>query len=170
MDKYELFIHTQKTVPSWTINEVDDFFHSELRALSIQLSDPDLQPFLIKGEIPSEEKICGIYGIYDQAIIQLLQGKITSIHEIKFSQLSTKRKYVTDIDTILTIGSLVILETDDFIKISGCYIGGNIDRLYNLASYFAGLPDISKTKFKDYMIDDYLYALNDVKRMGFFDI
>ena len=49
------------------------------------------QSFLIKSEAPSEEMICEIYGINDQAILQLLEGKIAKIHELDFILLLRRR-------------------------------------------------------------------------------
>lgn len=144
-------------------------FINTLKAKFLSMSDKDLKPFLIEHEIPERNKIGGIYGVYDLSITALLNGKVKSVNDRAFQQLAQRSVPLTDTDTILTIGSLVILETDDFETVSGCYIGGTINRLYNLVAFFAGLPEVEKTNFEDYIIDDYVSSLADVKTMGFFD-
>ncbi|XOQ14355.1 MAG: Nitroreductase [Shouchella clausii] len=170
MNKYTLFQKAKNRYAPWPIEDVDDFFINTLKAKSLSLYDKDLEPFLIEHEIPQREKIGGVYGVYDLAITALLNGKVKSVNDMAFQQLSQKAISLTDTDTILTIGSLVILKTDDFETVSGCYIGGTINRLYNLVAFFAGLPEVDKMNFENYIIDDYLSSLADVKTMGFFEL
>lgn len=170
MNKYTLFQKAKNRYAPWPIEDVDDFFINTLKAQPLSLSDKDIKPFLIEHEIPEREKIGGVYGGYDLAITALLNGKVKSVNDMEFQQLAQKSVPLTDTDTILTIGSLVILETDNFKTVSGCYIGGTINRLYNLVAFFAGLPEVDKTNFENYIIDDYLSSLADVKTMGFFEL
>jgi hypothetical protein len=170
VNKYTLFQKAKNRYAPWPIEDVDDFFINTLKAKSLSLYDKDLEPFLIEHEIPQREKIGGVYGVYDLAITALLNGKVKSVNDMEFQQLAQKSVPLTDTDTILTIGSLVILETDNFKTVSGCYIGGTINRLYNLVAFFAGLPEVDKTNFENYIIDDYLSSLADVKTMGFFEL
>lgn len=170
LNKYALYQKTKNKHTPWPIEDVDDFFINTLKAKFLSMSDKDLKPFLIEHEIPERNKIGGIYGIYDSAITALLNGKVKSVNDMAFQQLAQKSIPLTNTDTILTIGSLVILETDDFETVSGCYIGGTINRLYNLVAFFAGLPEVDKTNFENYIIDDYLSSLADVKTMGFFEL
>ncbi|WP_078579261.1 hypothetical protein [Salipaludibacillus agaradhaerens] len=170
MRKYKQYLELRDNYPPWKIKDVDIFFKSSLKAKELSLLDPDIKPFLIESEIPSRDKICGTYGIYNLAILELLEGKVSCINEMKFRTLQKQSKTITDVDTILSIGSLVILETDDFKSVSKCYIGGNVSRLYNLVTYFSGLPIVTRSQFKDHIVNDFLTALNDVKKMGILDL
>lgn len=170
MNKYTFYQKTKNKHTPWPIEDVHNFFINILKAKPLSLSDKDLEPFLIEHEIPEREKIGGIYGVYDLAITAFLNGKVKSVNDMAFQQLSQKSIFLIDTDTILTIGSLVILETDDLKTVTGCYIGGTINRLYNLVAFFVGLPEVDKTNFEDYIIDDYLSSLADVKTMGFFEM
>ena len=158
----------QRKYPPWSIKDVDHFFQEKLLAVRIPFDHPELYHDVF---MPSKENTAGVYGIYDQAILYLLQGRVESIHDMEFSLLTKKstRYNLDDIDTILTIGALVVLETEDHQTIKGCFIGGemNLERLYHVVTYIAGVPELSNEKLRDEWITDYLKSVQEVKRMGF---
>ncbi|GAF64942.1 hypothetical protein BTS2_1838 [Bacillus sp. TS-2] len=150
----------------WSLEDIDHFFKHSLKARSISISDPDLQPFLIVDETPIKEKIGLIYGIYDEAAVNLLNGRIAHINEMEYMLLSQKQKTLFDVDTILTIGTLVILEINDKIELTGCFINRELPRLYDFITYFSGLPDFNLKYYAPSQVEEYLESVEKVKGTG----
>lgn len=142
---------------TWSISQVDRFFHETLMAQPIPYTHPILQPYLLDPFIPPRAEICAIYVLYNEAVLGLLNGEIEHVHGLHYQQALRKSPKLTDLETILDIGSLVVLSNASIGY--SCYIGGSIEKLYALVTYFSGKAGSDSDR-------DYFHAKKIVERMG----
>lgn len=125
-----------------SIKRIDQFFIEQLHARQIDPDDPEFQLFR-DVYMPLKEKTASIYGISDEATLALLAGRAKSVQDMEYELLARKRTNATlDVDTILTIGLVVVTETDDFKTITNYFIGGSrpFQSLNSILTYLIGYP------------------------------
>lgn len=125
-----------------SIKRIDQFFQEELHARQIDPDDPEFQLFRDVC-MPPKEKTASIYGMSDEATLALLAGRAKSVQDMEYELLARKRTSAElDVDTILTIGIVVVTETDDFKTITHYFIGArrSYPRLDAILTYLIGYP------------------------------
>ena len=175
MSNYKIYQQYRKKFPAWKIPDIDSFFVNELGALSIPMDHPGLVYEMTDDCIPPREQIVGLYALYKQSTLDLLKGNIENIHGMGYTMLK-KGDYTfntdDDVESILESGVFLVLHSEDGHVVSpNCFIGGrNVDRIYNLVTFFSGLPEVSRKDYDSGKFKNYESALRDVQKMGFFDI
>ena len=175
MSIYKTYQQYRKQFPAWQISEINSFLVRELGALPIQMDEPGLIYALTDDCIPPREQIVGLYALYKHSTLALLKGEIKNIHGMDYTMLKQREHDFNpkdDVESILESGVFLVLHSEDGHDVSpNCFVGGrNVDRIYNLVRFFAGLPEVSRKVIDSGTFKKYESALRDVQRMGFFDL
>lgn len=117
---------------------------------------------------PDVSVIQGVYVIYKQSILQLLEGKIRSIDSYEFKETKKKERtiLVEDIEYALEMATVVVLtnESDDVLT-SYFYSGAaeKLDSIFNLCIGYS--KELENKKYK-HSLRAFMNDIKIVEQMG----
>ncbi|WP_249317192.1 hypothetical protein [Bacillus sp. FJAT-50079] len=109
--------------------------------------------------------IQGVYVIYKKSILELLEGRICSIHSYEFMNAKKKDHTISeeDIEYLLEMAPVVVLasETDDIL--STYFVAGHLgEKLYSILNLCLGYSkELEKEEYKESL----QRFMNDIKRV-----
>lgn len=149
--------------PPKKVKEVDKILLSYLDALKISKEDERIKYIFDDPYCPDIRVIQGVYIIYKKSILELLEGRIPSIHSYEFTNANKKDLTISeeDIEYILEIAPVIALasETDDIL--STYFIAGHPgEKLYSVFNLCLGYSrELEKEVYKESL----QRFMNDIK-------
>ena len=150
------------------IKEVEEILLYDLDALKVSKEDERLKYHLNDPFCPDVSVIQGVYVIYKQSILQLLEGKIRSIDSYEFKETKKKERtiLVEDIEYALEMATVVVLasESDDVLT-SYFYSGAaeKLDSIFNLCIGYS--KELENKKYK-HSLRAFMNDIKIVEQMG----
>ena len=150
------------------IKEVEEILLYDLDALKVSKEDERLKYHLNDPFCPDISVIQGVYVIYKQSILQLLEGKIRSIDSYEFKETKKKERtiLVEDIEYTLEMATVVVLasESDDVLT-SYFYSGAaeKLDSIFNLCIGYS--KELENKKYK-HSLRAFMNDIKIVEQMG----
>ncbi len=150
------------------IKEVEEILLYDLDALKVSKEDERLKYHLNDPFCPDISVIQGVYVIYKQSILQLLEGKIRSIDSYEFKETKKKERtiLVEDIEYALEMATVVVLasESDDVLT-SYFYSGAaeKLDSIFNLCIGYS--KELENKKYK-HSLRAFMNDIKIVEQMG----
>src|SRR5690625_2486734 len=150
------------------IKEVERILLSDLDALKVSKEDERLKFHLNDPFCPDVSVIQGVYVIYKQSILQLLEGKIRSIDSYEFKETKRKERtvLVEDIEYVLEMAAVVVLASEsDGVLTSYFYSGAaeKLDSIFNLCIGYS--KELENKKYK-HSLRRFLNDIKIVEQMG----
>ncbi|HEY4602261.1 MAG TPA: hypothetical protein VIG73_13425 [Cerasibacillus sp.] len=150
------------------INEIDKLLLSTLKAINIPKEDERIKFILNDPYCPDMRLIQRVYIIYKKSILELLEGKISSIHSYEFMETIKKDRTISveDIEYVLETATVVVLASEnDGVLTSYFYsgLGEKLDSIFNLCLGYS--KELEKTEYKN-SLQRFVNDIKMVEQMG----
>lgn len=150
------------------IKEVEEILLYDLDALKVSKEDERLKYHLNDPFCPDVSVIQGVYVIYKQSILQLLEGKIRSIDSYEFKETKRKERtiLVKDIEYVLEMATVAVLASEsDGVLTSYFYSGAaeKLDSIFNLCMGYS--KDLENKRYKQ-GLQRFMNDIKIVEQMG----
>lgn len=150
------------------IKEVEEILLYDLDALKVSKEDERLKYHLNDPFCPDVSVIQGVYVIYKQSILQLLEGKIRSIDSYEFKETKRKERtiLVKDIEYVLEMATVAVLASEsDGVLTSYFYSGAaeKLDSIFNLCMGYS--KELENKRYKQ-GLQRFMNDIKIVEQMG----
>ena len=127
-----------------TNNVIDQLLVNHLHAIRLNQDDERWITILEDPFVPPIETIVGVYCVYRKSILDLLQGRISSIDSYDFQKASAKDKLLTaeDVEGVLDMATFVVIASEDKAYMSHYFIGGDTEKLNSILNVCFGHPNL----------------------------
>lgn len=152
------------------IKEVEEILLYDLDALKVSKEDERLKYHLNDPFCPDVSVIQGVYVIYKQSILQLLEGRFQSIDSYEFKE--TKRKESTilacDIEYVLQMATVVVLasESESDGVLTSYFYSGVAEKLDSILNLCIGYSNELENKKYKHSLRAFMNDIKIVERMG----
>lgn len=137
-------VHDFKSIQPTNVNVIDQILVNHLHAIRLNQEDERLITIMEDPFVPPVETIFGVYCVYQKSILDLLQGRISSIDSYDFQKASAKDKLLTaeDFEVVLDMATFVIIASEDKAYMSHYFIGGDTEKLNSILNVCFGHPNL----------------------------
>ncbi|MDQ6466601.1 hypothetical protein RCC94_03835 [Exiguobacterium acetylicum] len=137
-------VHDFKSIQPTNVNVIDQILVNHLHAIRLNQEDERLITIMEDPFVPPVETIFGVYCVYLKSILDLLQGRISSIDSYDFQKASAKDKLLTaeDFEVVLDMATFVIIASEDKAYMSHYFIGGDTEKLNSILNVCFGHPNL----------------------------
>lgn len=163
-EKYNL----AKSLLPIKIQKIAFFLKENLEAIEVSKEDQRLKFILDDVYCPATDSIKGVYVIYKKSILELLEGRIDSIHSYEFLNASNRERMISeeDIEYVLDTAAVVVLASKDDETLSTYFIAGTVDKLNSILHLCQGYSkDFEDKKFKN-SLQRFITDIKIVEQMG----
>ncbi|WP_323679358.1 hypothetical protein [Exiguobacterium indicum] len=136
--------HDFKSIQPTNVNVIDQLLVNHLYAIRLNQQDERLITILEDPFVPPVETIVGVYCVYRKSILDLLQGRISSIDSFDFQKASAKDKLLTaeGVEGVLDMATFVVIASEDNTYMSHYFIGGEAEKLNSILNVCFGHPNL----------------------------
>ncbi|WP_144474217.1 hypothetical protein [Bacillus pumilus] len=155
------------TFPPMKIEEIDQILLYDLDAIKIEKEDERIKFILQDPYCPDKSHIHSVYVIYKKSILDLLEGRIHSIHSHEFINANKKDRTISkeDIEYVLEMATVVVLASENSGVLTNYFysgVGERLDRIFNIClGYSTDLQKENKLSLERFMND-----MKIVEQMG----
>ncbi|WP_329470893.1 hypothetical protein [Exiguobacterium sp. 9-2] len=137
-------VHDFKSIQPTNVNVIHQILVNHLHAIRLNQEDERLITIMEDPFVPPVETIFGVYCVYLKSILDLLQGRISSIDSYDFQKASAKDKLLTaeDFEVVLDMATFVIIASEDKAYMSHYFIGGDTEKLNSILNVCFGHPNL----------------------------
>lgn len=137
-------VHDFKSIQPTNVNVIDQILVNHLHAIRLNQEDERLITIMEDPFVPPVELIFGVYCVYLKSILDLLQGRISSIDSYDFQKASAKDKFLTaeDVEGVLDMATFVVIASEDKAYMSHYFIGGDTEKLNSILNVCFGHPNL----------------------------
>jgi len=150
------------------IKEVEEILLYDLDAVKVSKEDERLKYHLNDPFCPDISVIQGVYVIYKQSILQLLEGRFQSIDSYEFKE--TKRKDRTiptcDIEYVLEMATVVVLASESDGVLTSYFYSGAAEKLNSIFNLCIGYSKELENKRYKHSLRAFLNDIKIVEQMG----
>jgi len=150
------------------IKEVEEILLYDLDAIKVSKEDERLKYHLNDPFCPDVSIIQGVYVIYKQSILQLLEGKLRSIDNYEFKEAKRKESTISarDIEYVLEMATVVVLASENESVLTSYFFSGageKLDSIFNLCIGYS--KDLENKKYK-HSLQRFKRDIKTVEQMG----
>lgn len=150
------------------IMEVEEILLYDFDALKVSKIDERLKFHLNDPFCPDVRFIQGVYVIYKQSILQLLEGRFQSIDSYEFKESKRKEPtvHVCDMEYVLEMATVVVLASESDNVLTSCFYSGaakKLDSIFNLCIGYS--KELENKKYK-HSLRRFLNDIKIVEQMG----
>ena len=162
-------VYDFKSMKSTNVNVIDQLLVNHLHAIRLNQDDERLITIMEDPFVPPVETIIGVYCVYRKSILDLLQGRISSIDSYDFQKVSANDKLLTaeDVEEVLDIATFVVIASEDNTYMSHYFIGGDSDKLNSILHVCFGHPNLIDDRSTERSIKRFEQDVLIVEKMGF---
>lgn len=150
------------------IKEVEKIMLYDLDALKVSKEDERLTYHLNDPYCPDTSLIKGVYVIYKQSILQLLEGRFQSIDSYEYKE--TKRKEPTisarDIEYVLEMATVVVLASESDDVLTSYFYSGDAEKLDSIFNLCIGYSKELENKRYKHSLLEFMNDIKIVEQMG----
>ncbi|UTR13648.1 hypothetical protein MM221_13595 [Salipaludibacillus sp. LMS25] len=157
-----------KLFPPKKIKEVDKILLSALKAVKIPKEDERIKLILNDPYCPNTSFIQGVYFIYKKSVLELLEGRIPTIHSYEFMETQKNDRTISaeDIDYVLEMATAVVIASEEGETMTDFFIGGSAEKLNNILYLCQGYSkELEKQKNKE-SLQGFMKDIKIVEQMG----
>ncbi|RAP19083.1 hypothetical protein C2W59_01326 [Bacillus pumilus] len=156
------------TFPSMRIEEIDHILLNDLDAIKMEKEDERIKFILQDPYCPDKSDIHSLYVIYKKSILNLLEGRIRSIHSHEFMTAKKKDRtiFIEDIEYVLEMATVVVLASENNGILTNYFysgVGERLDCIFNLCLGYSS--DLQKKENK-VSLQRYMNDIKIVEEMG----
>ena len=150
------------------IKEVEEILLYDLDALKVSKEDERLKFHLNDPFCPDVSVIQGVYVIYKQSILQLLEGKIRSIdsYELKETKRKERTVLVEDIEYVLEMATVVVLASESDGVLTSYFYSGAAEKLDSIFNLCIGYSKELENKRYKHSLRAFMNDIKIVEQMG----
>src|SRR5699024_9327695 len=150
------------------VKEVEKLLLEDLEAIKVSQEDQRLKYHLNDPLCPDKNIIYGVYIIYKQSIIQLLEGKIHSIQNDRFKEVKKKDATISleDIEYILEIATVIVLASEGGDILTSYFYSGTGEKLDSILNLCIGYSKELESKKYRHSLQRFKNDIKMVERMG----
>jgi|SRR5690625_604676 len=150
------------------IKEVERILLSDLDAIKVSKEDERLKYHLNDPFCPDISVIQGVYVIYKQSILQLLEGRFQSINSYEFKEAKRKEHTIStcDIEYVLETATVVVLASESEGLLTSYFYSGaaeKLDSIFNLCKGYS--KELENKKYK-HSLRAFMNDIKIVEQMG----
>ncbi|MGG5181001.1 hypothetical protein ACQYAC_17150 [Bacillus sp. MM09(2025)] len=143
--------HAVNTFRPMKIEEIDSILLNDLDAIKMEKEDERIKFILQDPYCPDKSDIHSVYVIYKRSILNLLEGRIRSIHSYEFINAKKKDRTISkeNIEYVLEMATVVVLESEHSGVLTNYYfsgVGERLDCIFNLCLGYSS--DLQKKENK----------------------
>ena len=133
------------------IDFINDMLIHRFKAIKVDKYDNRIKNNLNDPFIPPIEDIYGVYCIYQKSTMELLEGKISSIHSSEFNQRLKSDHTITadDLECILDACLFVVISANQDAEFVHYFIGGASNVLEDILRISTGGSSMSPATFSN---------------------
>ncbi|MDM5297237.1 hypothetical protein QUF51_03550 [Bacillus pumilus] len=112
------------------IEEINQILLYDFDAIKIFKKDERIKFILHDPYCPDKSLIQGVYVIYKKSILNLLEGRISSIHSVEYFHTKKKDRTITEenIEYVLEIATVVVLASENNEVLTKYFYSGSKDK------------------------------------------
>lgn len=150
------------------IKEVEEILLYDLDAVKVSKEDERLKFHLNDPFCPDVSVIQGVYVIYKQSILQLLEGKIRSIDSYEFKETKRKERtvLVEDIEYVLEMATVVVLASENDGVLTSYFYSGAAEKLDSIFNLCIGYSKELENKRYKHSLRAFMNDIKIVEQMG----
>jgi len=150
------------------IKEVEEILLYDLDALKISKEDERLKFHLNDPFCPDVSIIQGVYVIYKQSILQLLEGRLQSIDRYEFKETIRKERtiLVEDIEYALEMATVVVLASESDDVLTSYFDSGAAEKLDSIFNLCIGCSKALENKRYKHSLRAFMNDIKIVEQMG----
>src|SRR5699024_2452747 len=150
------------------VKEVERLLLEDLKAIKVSPEDERLKYHLNDPFCPDKNIIYGVYIIYKQSLIQLLEGKIQSIENDRFKEMKKKDATISleDIEYILDIATVIVLASERGNLLTNYIYSGTGEKLDSILNLCIGYSEELENKKYRHSLQRFKNDIKMVERMG----
>ncbi|WP_144557733.1 hypothetical protein [Bacillus pumilus] len=150
------------------IEEIDYILLNDLDAIKIEKEDERIKFILQDPYCPDKHHIHSVYVIYKKSILNLLEGRVRSIHSHEFMTANKKDRTISieDIEYVLEMATVVVLASEDSGILTNYFysgVGERLDCIFNLCLGYSS--DLQKKENK-VSLQQFMNDIKIVEEMG----
>ncbi|MFX0112489.1 hypothetical protein [Bacillus pumilus] len=154
--------------PPMKIEEIDHILLYDLDAIKMEKEDERIKFILQDPYCPDKHHIHRVYVIYKKSILNLLEGRIRSIHSHEFISAKKKDRTISkeDIEYVLEMATVVVLASENNGILTNYFysgVGERLDRIFNLCLGYSS--DLQKKENK-VSLQRFMNDIKIVEEMG----
>ncbi|AHL70628.1 hypothetical protein BW16_04070 [Bacillus pumilus] len=154
--------------PPMKIEEIDHILLYDLDAIKMEKEDERIKFILQDPYCPDKHHIHSVYVIYKRSILNLLEGRIRSIHSHEFMTAKKKDRTISieDIEYVLEIATVVVLASENNGILTNYFysgVGQRLDCIFNLCLGYS--TDLQKKEHK-VSLQRFMDDIKIVEEMG----
>ncbi|WP_290722227.1 MULTISPECIES: hypothetical protein [Exiguobacterium] len=162
-------VYDFKSIQPTNVNVIDQLLVNHLHAIRLNQQDERLITILEDPCVPPVETIVGVYCVYRKSILDLLQGRISSIDSFDFQKVFVKDKLLTaeGVEGVLDMATFVVIASEDTTYMSHYFIGGEAEKLNSILNVCFGHPNLIDDQSTKRCIKRFEQDVLIVAKMGF---
>lgn len=150
------------------IEEIEHILLNDLDAIKMEKEDERITFILQDSYCPDKHHIHRVYVIYKKSILNLLEGRIRSIHSHEFISAKKKDRTISkeDIEYVLEMATVVVLASENNGILTNYFysgVGERLDCMFNLCLGYSS--DLQKKENK-VSLQRFMNDLKIVEEMG----
>ncbi|MGG1864574.1 hypothetical protein ABEP22_00390 [Bacillus safensis] len=156
------------TFPPMKIEEIDQILLYDLDAIKIEKEDERIKFILQDPYCPDKSHIHSVYVIYKKSILNLLEGRIRSIHSHEFMSAKKKDRTISkeDIEYVLEMATVVVLASENNGVLTNYFYSGNGERLDSIFNICLGYSTDLQKKEHKVSLQRFMNDIKIVEQMG----
>lgn len=150
------------------IKAVEEILLYDLDALKVSKEDERLKYHLNDPFCPDVSVIQGVYVIYKQSILQLLEGRFQSIDSYEFKETKRKERtiLVKDIEYVLEMATVVVLASESDGVLTSYFYSGAAEKLDSIFNLCMGYSKELENKRYEHSLQRFMNDIKIVEQMG----
>ena|SRR5699024_6921369 len=150
------------------IKEVEKILLYDLEALKVSKEDERLTYHLNDPFCPDASIIQGVYVIYKQSILQLLEGRFQSIDRYEFKETKRKERTILacDIEYVLEMATVVVLASESDGVLTSYFYSGAAEKLDSILNLCIGYSKGLENKKHKHSLQRFMNDIKTVEKMG----
>lgn len=147
---------------------VEQFLLVTLKAIKIPKEKESIQMILDDPYCPDRSLIHGVYVIYQKSVLELLEGKISSIHSYEFTETKKKDRTISanDIEYVLETATVVVLASENDGIFRRYFYGGANEKLDSIFNFRLGYSKELENKKYKLSLQRFMKDIKIVEQMG----
>ncbi|WP_111291940.1 hypothetical protein [Bacillus safensis] len=156
------------TFPSVTIEKIEKILLHDLDAIKIEKEDECIKFILQDPYCPDKSHIYSVYVIYKKSILNLLEGRIHSIHSHEFMNAKKKDRTISkeDIEYVLEMAAVVVLASENNGVLTNYFYSGDGERLDSIFNICLGYSTDLQKKEHKVSLQRFMKDIKVVEQMG----
>lgn len=150
------------------IEEIEYILLNDLDAIKMEKDDERITFILQDSYCPDKHHIHRVYVIYKKSILNLLEGRIRSIHSHEFISAKKKDRTISkeDIEYVLEMATVVVLASENNGILTNYFYSGVGERLDSIFNLCLGYSSDLQKKENKVSLQRFMNDLKIVKEMG----